>query len=475
VKRWIWLWCSVGMIGLVGCGGPAKINDPIAELQTKPNSLSRQLAAMDAQDAIDPTREEYLAVLHRMIWAPGYTVDARDAALQRLAVRDEEALKRTIRNHFPNMNALEGRRYLANEIARRGWADLTPALVSGWARNIVGYEDDMDRPEAIALQQLHGDEQLADVVFDLFVESNSVAQQGLRTRCWMLLHRLGARERLVALLKEREPPADDAMLIDLHRGATELGIVPHNREEILWLRTLCTAAYADFWAEAQAASAQLDTARQAELELRDLPIVVSAARHAPELLSMRKSELMRLLDTELYGAQHYDRGSRYGDVTSSRGDRLRDWTDELRWGDCVAILIATRALKVPQVVDHLFDYAERDRNDKSTEYGGVIQLDAQGRFEVLEFPPRIRQHDRKFIASQAMLDSAYTALFHFHYHVQEFRNGENAGPGYGDLNFATNVRANCLVFTYVSQGRLNVDYYRHGRVVVDLGIIEQGS
>ena len=135
------------------------------------------------------------------------------------------------------------------------------------------------------------------------------------------------------------------------------------------------------------------------------------------------------------------------------------------------MLIAIGALEVPQVVDHLFDYAERDRLDESTEYGGVIRLDEKGRYEILEFPPRLRYHDRKFVASQEMLDAAYTSLFHFHLHAQKYRNADFAGPGYGDVNYADNTRANCLVFTFVNERTMNVDFYRHGNVVVDLGVI----
>ena len=100
-------------------------------------------------------------------------------------------------------------------------------------------------------------------------------------------------------------------------------------------------------------------------------------------------------------------------------------------------------------------------------------LDRKGRFQVLEFPPRVRHHDQKFIPPQAMFDAGYSALFHFHFHVQRFRNSEYAGPGLGDIEYANNTRANCLVMTYVGEGRLNVDFYRHGSVVVDLGVVER--
>ena len=138
-----------------------------------------------------------------------------------------------------------------------------------------------------------------------------------------------------------------------------------------------------------------------------------------------------------------------------------------------AIQLAQGALRLEAIRSHLFDYADRDHDDVSTEYGGVIALDEQGRYEVLEYLPRVRQHDLRFNASQEMFDKGYTSLFHFHYHAQRHRNGQHAGPGLGDMNYADNTRANCLVFSFVNEDRLNVDYYRHGRVIVDLGTIRR--
>ena len=97
----------------------------------------------------------------------------------------------------------------------------------------------------------------------------------------------------------------------------------------------------------------------------------------------------------------------------------------------------------------------------------------RGRFQILEFPPRVRVHDQIFHAPQAMLDAGYTGLFHFHLHVQRPRNLDFTGPGPGDRNYANATRANCLVFTSVREDTLNVDFYRHGGVVVDLGVVRR--
>ncbi len=85
----------------------------------------------------------------------------------------------------------------------------------------------------------------------------------------------------------------------------------------------------------------------------------------------------------------------------------------------------------------------------------------------------MRINDVRFEASQAMFDAGYTAIFHFHYHAQKHRNASHAGPGAGDMQYADNTRANCLVMTFVDEDTLNVDFYRHNRVLVDLGTVRR--
>jgi len=247
--------------------------------------------------------------------------------------------------------------------------------------------------------------------------------------------------------------------------------VPHNREEILWLRKLRQPEHDGFWSQAREATAALPAERRAELEIRDLPVVVSAYVHQPDLLKQSKDELYKRVEDYVKGQKHHFQQSSFDSFSGVDSERLFTHREKLTWGDLAAMLIAIRAMEVPQVVAHLFDYAQRDRADETTEFGGVIGLDSKNRFEILEFEPVIREHDQKFIASQEMLDAAYTGVFHFHMHVQYERNDRFAGPGYGDSNYADNTRANCLVFTSVGERKMNVDFYRHDRVVVDLGDI----
>jgi hypothetical protein len=465
--------CMVALL-LTACStGPRTLEDPVGTLRTTGISPRDQLDAMAQLDA-QPEDKAYLEALHRTLWLPGYTVEVREAALQRLEKTDFDALQRTIRQQLPRLTAMLWLERLCEIVGKRGWVNQTPALVSSWARPMA-LEEEANRPEYKALAVMHGPDRVTDVVFETFMGAKKVSEQGLRTRCWDLMERLGQRDRLVALLTSAEVAEDDLFLRDLQRAAIELGMVPHNREEILWLRKLCEPEYADFWSAAMNAIGQVPASLRSSLEVRDLPVIVAAMQHEPEVLDLSREELYDSVQSALRGRRRHAHGSNVDGAGVSSRNTLMDWRGELTWGDLAAMRIALRAMEVPEVVAHLFDYAERDKADESTEYGGVIRLDEQGRFEVLEFPPRIREHDQKFIASQEMLDAAYTAQFHFHFHVQEYRNERYAGPGFGDANYATNLRANCLVFTFVSRERMNVDYYRHTMVQVDLGEIGRGE
>ncbi len=446
-------------------------DDPVGTLRTTGISPRDQFGAMRQLDA-QPTDEAYLEALHRMLWLPGYTVEVREAALERLEQHDFEALQRTIRQQLPRLTAMLWLERLCEIIAERGWVNQTPALVSSWARPMT-LEKEADRPEYKALAKLHGADRVTDVVFETMLGATKVSDQGLRTRSWDLLERLGERQRLVMLLTEAPVAADDAFLRDLQKAAIELGLVPHNREEILWLRKLCADEHADFWSAARSAMEMVPAERRLALEVRDLPVIVAAMRHEPAVLRMSRDELYDAVHESLRGRRRHSHSSRWDGSAVAARNTLMDWRNALTWGDLAAMRMAMKAMDVPQVVAHLFEYAQRDMADESTEYGGVIRLDEQGRFEVLEFPPRMREHDQKFISSQEMLDAAYTAQFHFHLHAQEYRNEDYAGPGFGDMNYATNMRANCLVFTFINRDTMNVDYYRHTMVQVDLGEIRK--
>lgn len=457
-----------------GCAGTTKAPaDPIAVLKDPASTPGRMRAAMDAAELDPAQREAYVQALRRLLHVSGFPVSVRIMALDRLAEIDPEALKRTLEVQLPRLEALEWRRRVCEIIAERGWTDYAPTLVRAWATPMPGWvDDDADRPERKALEKLVGRDRVPEYLFQTLIEANSVAQQNLRTRCWELLLKLDQRERLATLMRDATVRPDDLFLVDLRAGVADLSVFPSTREEILWVRKLREPSRQAFWNEAREAVAALPAARRTELELRDLAPIVAAARHRPELLAASTAELDARLDA-------YLRSPEAGKVeiidfegwSGNFYQTLREWRKKLRWGDLLAMNLAVDALRVPEVRAHLFEIADRDVKDRTTEYGGVIRLDAQGRYEVLEIPPRIRGNDERFNAPQELLDAGYTALFHYHLHATRYDNARYAAPAQGDMLYAESTRANALVFTCIDRGTLNVDFYRHGGVSVDLGSI----
>ena len=445
------------------------MNNPSATLKETGRSPRVHIRAMELLDvSVGVENKNYHTQLQRMLWVPGYTNDARREALSRLWASDKTGTIRIIRQQLPRLDNWSWLTELCQWIADEGVIELHEALISTWAKPNSVIHQEKERPEWKALQQMYGEDELASLIFESMATSR---KKGYRTRCWELLHRLGKREQLKEFLEQAKFGNDDLFFQDLQRAKLELGIVPKRREEILWIRELAKPKYKSFWDEAIEALTQLDSDRTSEIEMRDIPIAVSLRRHGGEDAFTRSTKsIVDQIALKLQGVRHYNE-TEGGGQYNSRSERLSTHKDTLTWGDAVTLEMLLVALDVPQVRAHLFDYAGRDNVDTTTEYGGVIALDEKGRFEILEFEPKIRYHDQIFYSPQEMFDAAYTALFHFHFHAQKFRNGDHAGPGMGDKNYAENTRANCLVFTFVDKDTMNVDYYRHGGVVVDVGII----
>jgi len=309
---------------------------------------------------------------------------------------------------------------------------------------------------------------------DVNVVVSVVARQAaLRARCWELLMRIGERERLKELVTKAATRPDDAMLRDIKQLLDELGILPETREELLWLAKLRQTATPSYWKLAGEAIRKVPEQETRGFELRGIPVAIAAQRYAPELLGRTKEELYRDLLPQLKarGAAKHSANFTGWDSGERRTENLGTQRDEVRWIDLLACEMALRMVDDPAVRARLFDIADRDQQDRRTEYGGVVKLDDTGAWQVVEVRPRVTGSDIRFDAPQELFDQGYTALFHFHMHAQEFENASYAGPHMGDFAYAGSTRANCLVFTFIRRSELNADFYRHGPVVIDLGTV----
>lgn len=457
---------------LAGCGG-GQVTDPGKVLSDPGEVPSRHRAAVGlAQAQLGP--EQTTRLLRRMIVVDGFALESREVAWETLNRLDREGLGRQLELDLPQLSSPRWRERICQLIAEETWIEMTPTLIRAWARPMPGFiGDPLERPERRALVEMYGEEEIPTVLVRVMLDSDPVVAANLRARCWELLMAEGRRDLIVELLASAEVDERDGLFRDLRTFVGLTGIVPTNREEIAWARSLCRSENRDFLDEAVAVVRSLPEDRRSGLELRDLGALVAASRLAPETLGLDDAELASLV------AERVDQDGRRtytADFTGYRGrytERFREVRDDLDWGDLLAILVATEALEIGPVRSHLFDHAERDLLDRSTEFGGVISTDEQGRIVVLEFAPRVRNGDIRFEAPQEMFDAGYRGVFHFHHHAQKYDNKDYAGPHLGDFRYAGGTRANCLVFTFIDSRTLNADWYRHGGVVVDLGVFRR--
>ncbi len=462
--------CPVVLLSiLIGGCSPRPIEDPVAVLSNPNEITGRHYAAMRMLEATsDPVVTSQ--TLKRVIVSDGYFIEVREAAYDRLKTIDPEGLKRLLEIQMPKIDALQWRARLCELIAEEPWIDMTPTLIRAWARPMPNWVDTpAERPERLALVEMYGEERLSDVLVQVMLDADPIVSANLRARCWELLIAEGQRDRVIELLADSEISPTDGMFRDLRTIVDRTKIIPRNREEIIWARTLCQPENKDFLAAADDAVSRLSERRREELELRDLGILVAAMRIDAGLLDQDEESLYAGLrrDVDAPGRRLY--AANFTGWNKSHTERLRDVREKLAWNDLLAMRIAIDSLSIDPLLDHVFDYAERDLLDDETEFGGVISVDPQGRIELLEFPPRLRRGDNRFEATQELFDAAYTGVFHFHNHAQKYDNADYAGPHMGDFAYAESTRANCLVFTFIDSRTINADYYRHGGIVVDLG------
>ena len=467
-------WGVLGLL-LVLCGsgcGPGAPRDPYATLNNQRASPGAQMDALARLDSPNPT-PRYLDELARLTLSPNYLESVRKSAFNRLANYDLTKLDETLSTSLSRLQPAEFRSWVITRLGELDRKALTKAIIRSWAMPKPYWERDLPRPEPITLAAMYGgDDKVTLVLLDTLLKSSPVIERNLRARCWELMVDLGETELLVKLVNDDQLVGDDQLLLDMRSSINELGVLPRNKEEILWIRELKDETYTAYWQQMAESLARLDESRRRTLATRELAVVVAAAAHRPDLLSMDTPALYELL-----GAQIKTSGTRYSADFSGWNikisERLSDVRDKVTWGDLAAMVLAREALQDPEFLDHLFDQADRDMIDSTTEYGGVIRLDSQGRFELVEHLPRSRVSDEKYLAPQSLFDDGYTALFHFHNHAQNYSNRQHAGPHMGDLEYADETGANCLVFTYVKPDLMNVDFYRSDAVVVDLGTVQR--
>ena len=460
-------------MAIVACGPPTPLSDPASVLSDPSANSRRQMQAMYQLDAT-PGIEGHVAALRRPIALPVYGLEVRKAAFERLYELDPDALADQLALSLPRAPSRPWREWACRRIGELRWQTPTATLIRCWAVPLPAWVDrDTPRVEREALAAIYGEDRVAAVLLRELVEADPIVSANLRMRCWELLTGLGEEATLATLVEQREIGVRDPMMRDLRRIVEAFGVLPRTKEEILWARTLCRPESTDHFEAVEAALAMLPPERRSDLRMRDLAVVAATAKTAPERLVASRSDLLKGLSERLDGR---DAGRYVADFEGyggpGRAERLSRQREALDWADLAAMHLALDAMAVPAVREALFDLAERDLIDRTTEYGGMLDL-AAARWMLVEMPPRSRGSDVRYEGPPELFEALATGVFHVHLHAQRFDNRKYAGPHLGDLQLADATGINGLVLAFVDSQTLNLDWYRHDRMVVDLGVVRR--
>ncbi len=465
------VWCAALACGLAGGCAEQTYDDPLAAMQDATLSPTRRLEAARQAEQQLADSDGYRLLLERLVWERGNPRPLRMHAIDALVRLDPGRAHDHFRYALVLMNDWEAIQRVLDIIVARGWADLTPAIVRNYARPAWALND-ADRPERAALRAMHPGRDVRQIVFDVF-NGQMAAEVRERAAAWQLLNRLVEdRSALLAMLDWAEP--DTPLVADLQAAGRDLHIVADSMETITWVQMLRTGPYAEFWRAAASAVGGLDSDQRRGLCLRHLATLVWMDARSDQALRMTREELLRSIGQQLADADHYLKSTTHDGQAPDHPQRLYDWRDELPWGDLAVIREILRAMADRRVVHAWFTQAHADHEDASTEYGGLLAWEPDGEPIARPYDPMMRHHDRKYVSPKRLIVDAYTGLAHYHFHAQSLTNASYAGPGRGDLErIGDRQRLNGLVLTPVAPDRLNVDFYRSGRVVVDLGTIRR--
>lgn len=440
-----------------------------------------------------PTREE----LKTLAWSASWPESLRVRTLKVLLSDPDPAgaadSRQLVRLMLPREQSLAVIRVLSEAAVEHGWDNTVPALVRSLSRFDEGTPD-AQRPEHKAIAALRPGATVPQTVLEVFIDPprgetgyGADTPDRVRIDAWDVLARLDANGEMRAAMIVGGGQADDAQIAALRSAMDDLHTLPRVGEELSWLWSLRDTAdrrNAAWWAEAAGVIRPLYEDRARMLELRHAEAIRWSARARPDWLKSTRAELLSALEDRLRGRELFRRTERDRDEPVRR-ESLPEQASKLEWGDLITILAVDEALRQPEVVRTLLAQADLDREDKSAEYGGVLETwaDAAGAsrsagaaaFRVVLYPPRPgqRRGDREFVASTDMVGQSDRSLAHYHFHAQQARNGSYAGPSNADLQYAARLGRTCLVFTSVSSDVLDADLYQPDGVIIDLGAIRR--
>ncbi|XAL99656.1 hypothetical protein OT109_19010 [Phycisphaeraceae bacterium D3-23] len=446
---------------LAGCQ-PRPIVDPVATATDPAVYTSRRVSAV----AVTP--DAVAVELMPLVLSVRHPIEVRRAAMERMIQADADRFWATTATNIRRINDWPMLAMLCERAADDGRVDFIPALVQSWARPSIQFID-ADRPERDAIVRLRTGQTPEDLLWPLFQDApDDRASQRVAQAAWLIMVRTHDREALRHQLLRSQP--QHRLHTDLQSAASAVEHLPRNREEVLRLGTLCDASSDDLWDRRNLLMRAIEPeVGRNGVALRHLPTI----DHADEarVQAPHRESLSRLMQ-RLASARQIHRTPPPGRSSDAAGT-LTEHADALGWADLLVLDAILDAIADRGVAAALFEQAEQDRLDTTTEFGGVLTWGSDGSPIAQPFEPVLRRRDEEFIASDACVRAMHTGLAHYHFHAQRYDNADWAGPGGGDATFADNLHANCIVFTFIDRNTLNADAYFPGGLAIDLGCIER--
>ncbi len=476
------------LLAITGCasrGTSSLSGDPLTDLSNPELRVADRVAAMQAawQDP-NADRANIREPLKDLVWSDESPTELRIAATELLMSDDSWSglrdSKNFIRVRVPTEKDYEVIRLMGVQALARSWQDLTPAFIRSFAIEDVNIADDQ-RVERAVLEALNPEQSLELIATRVFLnpDQGTLGTVDLDARAreaaWDLLARLDpSGESRRSVLRRGDLPTDEEgarVLSVVRRGLSELGVVARNGEELRWLIALADGDQS-WWSQTRDAVATLTEEQAAGLKLRDLEAVRWASIYRQTWMQDTREQLAGRLRSRIADRELTPRRAERDELRDIPST-LDEASELMTWGDILGALAVDVALRDPEVINRIFEQVDMDREDDSTEYGGLLFVDRSGRFVAQMYPPRPqhRKGDDQFVASSDMLEQSVRALAMYHFHVMRERNSRFAGPSVEDYEQARAQGRLGVVMTSINEGELNADVYVDTPASIDLGLL----
>ncbi len=298
-----------------------------------------------------------------------------------------------------------------------------------------------------------------------------------------------ARGSAIEVLAARLPPPElrqrilavrprTVAVLSMQEFARRFEFVPTTRRELLATVALVRRKQR-YMTPASHLAAQWRAQHRYRFNVRDFHLLSALASDPLRDTSLSRAQLVRTVSQAIARRRATSRGTaRSGSKIVFRRRRLVDFdgqVESLSTVDLWNLLLLEEMLSRWRVRRMLQVTAQRDRADRTTQWGGLLFYES-GHAEATLYWAGAKQGDDQYVPSKRMMLDAVDALGYF---VGHFSNPSEdprlAGPTDEEMAFAKASNLYGLVLTSVAPDRLNAAYFSPAGIVVDLGDYRTGS